>query len=846
MLNLQNRMCSGTRQFLTLSVLAATFLLSDCQAQNRRPRIYQAGINPGWFAENTHFWYRNELAEGRHEFVLVDAVQGIRKPAFDHRKLAQGLQDAGLNAEMTRKLALDRLNFDLEKQTLVFRAAGRFWHYGLNNQTVREITQKEFTAQAAGPAAALPFVPLRSTQNGPETYITFVNRTRQPVELFWVDSSGKRRSYGRLEPGGEREQHTFALHVWEVTDEKGELLVAFVGSETHTRAEITGKVKVRRRPPESRRRPREPRRPRDRSPDQKWRAFIREGNVFVEPLSDDSDDAQEKQLSTDGTPEIPYGMLDWADDSNSLVAFRITPGESREVFLIESSPSGGGRAKLRTRGYPLPGDRFTSHELNLFDVATGRQTRPEVEPVDFGRPRLRWHRDGKRFTFEKIDRGHQRFRVIEVEAASGKVRHLIDESTDTFLWTAHGPGLRITTYLDETDEMIYASEKDGWRHLYLIDMKTGQVKNRITSGEWVMRGIERVDTGKRQVWFRASGLDADQDPYLIHFCRVNFDGSGFVRLTEGNGNHTIRYSPDGKYLIDSFSRVDAAPVIELRRVSDGRRMCRLEEADVSELLQSGWVFPQVFSARGRDGKTGIWGFICRPRNFDPEKKYPIIEDIYAGPHDSFVPKSFSPAERYRAYTELGFIVVKIDGMGTANRSKAFHDVCWQNLKDAGFPDRIAWMKAAARQHPEMDITRVGIYGTSAGGQSSTGALLFHPDFYKVAVSACGCHDNRMDKASWNEQWMGYPVGPHYAESSNIDNAHRLRGRLLLIVGEIDTNVPPESTHRLADALIRAGKDFDYLLMPNVGHSSGGSYGQRRREDFFVRYLHGREPPNRND
>ncbi|MFP6762400.1 MAG: S9 family peptidase, partial [Planctomycetaceae bacterium] len=304
-------------------------------------------------------------------------------------------------------------------------------------------------------------------------------------------------------------------------------------------------------------------------------------------------------------------------------------------------------------------------------------------------------------------------------------------------------------------------------------------------------------------------------------------------------------SPDGNYLIDSCSRVDSAPVTALRRASDGKLMCELEKADVSELLQSGWNFPEVFSARGRDGKTDIWGVICRPRNFDPNKKYPIIEDIYAGPHDSFVPKSFSPASRYRAYTELGFIVVKIDGMGTANRSKAFHDVCWHNLKDAGFPDRIAWMKAAARQHPEMDITRVGIYGTSAGGQSSTGALLFYPDFYKVAVSACGCHDNRMDKASWNEQWMGYPVGPHYAASSNIDNAHRLRGRLLLIVGEVDTNVPPESTHRLADALIRAGKDFDYLLMPNVGHSSGGSYGQRRREDFFVKHLQGREPPDRN-
>jgi dipeptidyl aminopeptidase/acylaminoacyl peptidase len=265
-------------------------------------------------------------------------------------------------------------------------------------------------------------------------------------------------------------------------------------------------------------------------------------------------------------------------------------------------------------------------------------------------------------------------------------------------------------------------------------------------------------------------------------------------------------------------------------------MCELERADVSELEASGWKSAEVFSAKGRDGATDIWGIICRPRDFDPEKTYPIIEDIYAGPHDSFVPKSFNASDRYSSLTELGFIVVKIDGMGTANRSKAFHDVCWKNLKDGGFLDRIAWIKAAAEKYPYMDSDRVGIYGTSAGGQNSTAAVLFHPEFYKAAYSACGCHDNRMDKASWNEQWMGYPVGPHYAASSNIDNAHRLRGHLMLMVGEMDNNVPPESTFRLVDALIKADKDFDLIVMPGVGHSNGGAYGQRRMRDFFVRHL----------
>jgi len=402
------------------------------------------------------------------------------------------------------------------------------------------------------------------------------------------------------------------------------------------------------------------------------------------------------------------------------------------------------------------------------------------------------------------------------------------------------------SWLTRTDEIVYLSEKDGWRHLYLIDIATGKAKHQITTGEYVVRYVDRIDEEKRQIWFRASGRNPGQDPYLMHYYRVNFDGSGLTALTDGNGSHSIQYSPDRKYLIDTYSRVDSAPVHELRSASDGGLICLLEKADTSEMEAAGWKPPEVFSAKGRDGTTDIWGIVFRPRNFDPDKKYPVLEQMYAGPHDSYVPKTFSPGNRYASWTDLGFVVVKMDGMGTANRSKAFHDVCWQNLKDAGFPDRIRWHQAYAAKHTWYDISRVGIYGGSAGGQSSTGALLFHPDFYKVAVSSCGCHDNRMDKASWNEQWMGYPVGPHYAASSNIDNAHRLRGRLMLIVGELDRNVPPESTYRLADALIKAKKDFDLVVIPGAGHGNGGRHGDRRRRDFFLKHLQGIDPPNWNE
>jgi len=582
---------------------------------------------------------------------------------------------------------------------------------------------------------------------------------------------------------------------------------------------------------------------RDVSPDGRWRAYVKDHNLWVRARGEES---EEIQLSTDGTAGNSYQSPFWAPNSNNLAAFRIQPGKVGEVHMVESSPRKGGRANLHTRRYALPGDKFTIHELNWFDLARREHRKPEVDLIDFRGPHLRWTEDGRHFRYEKIDRGHQRFRIIEVDLFTGEHRNIIDEQTKTFIWTEHALrlGMPRINWLQRTKEILYLSEKDGHRHIYLVDIATGTMKS-VTTGEFVVRYVDKVDEERRQIWFRASGRHRDQDPYLKHFYRVNFDGTGFTALTESDGDHEIRYSPDRKFIIDTYSRIDRAPAHELRRVSDGKLVCKLEETDISELVATGWEPPEVFSAKGRDGTTDIWGIVCKPADFDPSKKYPVLEDMYAGPHDSYVPKRWNPGRRYSGWTEMGFVVIKVDGMGTANRSKAFHDMCWKNLKDAGFPDRILWHKAYAKENPWYDITRLGIYGGSAGGQSSTGALLFHPDFYKVAVSSCGCHDNRMDKASWNEQWMGYPVGPHYAESSNIDNANRLEGRLLLIVGELDRNVPPESTLRLADALIRANKDFDLIVVPNGGHGGGGRHGDRRRKDFFRKHLLGIEPPNYN-
>jgi len=577
------------------------------------------------------------------------------------------------------------------------------------------------------------------------------------------------------------------------------------------------------------------------SPDGRWMAFVKDHNVHVRAKG--GPDAV--PLTRDGTAEKYYGALHWSPDSEALVGFLINFVPTKELYMVESSPKDGGtRGVLHHHEYAQPGDPFTTYALWLFDPAAKTARPAPVGHIDFGdAPDLRWKKDGRRFTYEKIDRGHQRFRVIEVDSRTGQSRAIIDERAKTFI-NAYHPYISYPD-TEETDEIIYASERDGWRHLYLYDRESGWFENQITRGAWVVREVDHVDPQARQLWFRVSGKNPGEDPYLMHHYRVNFDGTGLTALTEGDGDHSVQWSPDRKYLIDTYSRADLPPVHALRRESDGALVCELERADISALTGKGWRMPEVFAAKGRDGVTDIWGLVCRPLHFDHARRYPIIENIYAGPHDSFTRKTFAVYDSMQALAELGFIVVQCDGMGTRNRSKAFHDVCWHNVADAGLPDRIAWITALAKKYPQFEITRVGIYGTSAGGQSAAGALLFHGDFYKVAVASSGCHDNRVDKASWNEQWMGYPVGPWYAENSNVTHAGNLRGRLLLIVGELDTNVPPESTLRLTDALIKAGKDFDLLVIPGSEHTDGGAYGERRRRDFFVRHLLGVEPPDRN-
>ena len=585
------------------------------------------------------------------------------------------------------------------------------------------------------------------------------------------------------------------------------------------------------------------------SPDGKWQAYVVNYNVAVRA----KDGTQQAMLSTDGSEGNYYAWstIVWSPDSRHLVAYRILPGHHRVVHYIESSPATQLQPLYSSMVYPKAGDVLDLEQPVLFDVATKHEyaISNELFPNPFEISGAAWWKDGRGFTFQYNQRGHQVFRVIEVDAATGKARSLISEESPTFIdyrsltMNQYDTGKIYRHDIADGKEIIWMSERDGWAHLYLLDGKTGAIKNQITKGEWVVRAVNHVDDEKRQIWFEASGMRAGEDPYFVHAYRINFDGSGLTPLAETEGNHHLEYSDDGKFYVDTWSKIDVAPTMALFRVEDNKQLMELEKVDIQKLVAAGWHAPEIFTAKGRDGKTDTWGVIYKPANFDPKKKYPVIEDIYAGPQGSFVPKSFTT--RTERLTELGFVVVQIDGMGTNNRSKAFHDVAWHNLKDAGFPDRILWHKAAAAKFAWYDISQVGIFGTSAGGQSAMGALLFHPEFYKVAVSNSGCHDNRMDKIWWNEQWMGWPVGPQYSESSNVDNAYRLQGKLMLVVGEMDKNVDPASTYQVADRLIKANKSFDLFFVPGGGHGAGGEYGQRKLEDFFVHNLLKQETPDWN-
>lgn len=783
--------------------------------KNNAALVLRNDLKFHWSNQDEFLIYQVDTAPDVHRFYQIETATGTKAEAFDHDQLAKALSAAANQPADPNKLPLEDLE-RIDPESLRFRAFGKSWQYSKTNHVITPDNREPNLLELIDPETAM-----EGSENGGEaTTLTIENATAGEIEIFWVDGEAKRTSYGKVAAGQRTTQATYAGHVWLITDATGGPLAGIKTPSTPSLARITQRVAAPSKPQAN------------LSPDGKWRAIIINHNLIAEPTGS----GNSVTLTTDGSKDHGYSSpFHWSPDSKRLVAFRTKAVTPRKVTIVQSSPPDQLQPALKVIDYPKPGDPIPQPMPHLFMVSDGREI--AIDQALFANPwnitDEAWSNDSSEFSFVYNQRGHQVMRVVGIQGDAGSARTIFEDVSKTFIDYSQKFFIH---RLPATREFLWASERDGFNRLYLIDELTGQIKNPITPESLNVKEVIQVDHEKRQLLLKIAGFE-DQDPYHEHFVRVNFDGTEMVRLTTADGTHRVDFSPGKKWLIARWSRLDQPEVFELRNAETGKLVVEIERADDAALIKTGWSRPERFVSKGRDGKTDIYGAIFRPTHFDPAKKYPVLEDIYAGPHDHFVPKRYQAWSGKNTMAELGFIVVNIDGMGTNWRGKKFHDVSWKNLSDSGFPDRIPWIKAAAASRPWMDLSRVGIYGGSAGGQNTLAGLLHHGDFYKVGVADCGCHDNRMDKIWWNEAWMGWPVDESYERNSNVTHAAKLKGKLLLIVGELDTNVDPASTAQVVAALQEAGKDFDFLPIMNAGHGAAETpYGKYRRADFLMRNL----------
>jgi dipeptidyl-peptidase 4 len=596
------------------------------------------------------------------------------------------------------------------------------------------------------------------------------------------------------------------------------------------------------------------------SPDKKWKAFVKDHNLHVRNISTGA----EVQLTQDGVPGWDYatplpelrlfveqGTQDpkqpaavfWSPDSTKLITYRTDSRNSARFTSIQFVPPGQLRPKAYSVVYPLPGEMLATSEPIIFDIPSGKRIDVKSPPIELpfqDGPGFEWSPDNKSIFYDYDDRGFKTKEIRIIDPETGDQKVVLREHSDQYV----DPGETFYRFDHATGEVILASERDGWNHLYLYS-KVGQLQNQITQGPWVVRQIEYIDEKNRRVYFLAGGREKNEDPYQTHLYSVGFDGKGLTLLTPENANHAVSVSPDGTFFVDNYSRADLPAESVLRRSKDGSEVRVLEKTEFSARQQSRWKFPEPFQGKAADGTTDLYGLIWKPSNFEPSKKYPLVEHVYTGPQGFFVPKTFGGMLGLQSVAELGFIVVMIDGRGTAGRSRAFHWFSYRNL-GGSFEDHMTMIKQMAARFPYIDADRVGIFGTSAGGYGAAHAMLVFPAFYKVGVTISGDHDARLDKAWWNEAYQGYPVQADYAAQSNVTMADRLQGHLLIEHGDIDDNVHPVETMRFVDALMNANRQFDMLLVPNMYHGESGPHAPyivKRRWDYFVQYLLGAVPPN---
>ena len=603
-----------------------------------------------------------------------------------------------------------------------------------------------------------------------------------------------------------------------------------------------------------------------RSPDGRRAVFIRDWNLWLRELATN----HEIQLTTDGVKHFGYAtdnagwrfsdrpVVKWAPDSRKIATFRLDERGVGEMYLLNTSV---GRPTLQAWKYPLPGDKVVATlERVVIDVDRRTIVRLKMEP-DHHRSTLcddvvcgndwvdvQWPANGAELAFISTSRDHKVAQLRVADAATGRVRDVLTERVSTFYESGHG---RVSwRYLPATKEVVWFSRRDNWGQLYLYDAASGALKHAITSGEGNVTQLLHVDETDRVLFFVGVGKEPGRDPYFRHLYRIGLDGKRLRLLTPEHADHEVALDPTGTQVVDVFSRPDQPPSAVLRTTADGQQVLLLEKADISRLMEAGWKPPQSITVKARDGVTDLYGLLYAPTTFDSSRRYPIVNSIYPGPQTGSVGSRTFAASRgdAQALAELGFIVVQIDGMGTPWRSRAFHEASYGDMGDNTLPDQVAGMKELASRYAWIDIDRVGIYGHSGGGFAAAGAMFRYPDFFKVGVAQAGNHDNRNYEDDWAEKWQGL-LETDAGGKSNYDNqanqlvAHRLKGKLLLAHGLMDSNVPPSNTLLVVHELIRANKDFDLILFPNRGHGFGNDpYMMRRRWDYFVRHLLGAEPP----
>ena len=606
------------------------------------------------------------------------------------------------------------------------------------------------------------------------------------------------------------------------------------------------------------------------SPDGSREAFIRDWNLWLRDVAS----GKETQLTFDGKPDYGYAtdnagwkhtdeaILVWSPDGRKIATFQQDQRKTSTMTLVATN---AGQPKVEQWKYPFVGDKdVTMIERVIIDLsaATPKTIRLQLPPDQHrstcsddiacseGWEDVQWAKDGKTLAFVSTDRGHKSATLRVADAATGKVRDVHTETVKTQYQSAPALDSVNWRYLPESNEFLWFSQKSDWGHLYLHDLATGKEKRQITSGDWNVAQIGHLDPASRTLWFRGVGREVGRDPYFVHYYKVGMDGGDVQLLTPENANHAITVSKDGKRFVDVVSTIDTAPVAVVRD-ADGKQLAELARTDLSRLKAAGWVAPESFTVKARDGKTDLYGQLFKPSNFDAKKKYPIVTYIYPGPQvGSIRSRSFSAAHGdHQALAELGFIVIAVDGMGTPMRSKSFQDAWYGDMADNTLPDQVAALKQLAARHPWIDATRTGMWGHSGGGNATATALFRYPEVYKVGIAESGNHDNLAYEDDWGERYHGLletkaDGTSNYTGQDNAAYAKNLQGKLFLLHGMMDDNVPPQSTLLVVDALMKANKDFDLLLLPHARHGFGKDsyYVMRKRWDYFVQHLLGATPP----